>query len=46
MNPGKGRSVDRIDQNLYETLLRNLKEAVIFVDAERRVDLNRVAEKY
>ena len=39
--------MDRIDQNLYETLLRNLKEAVIFVDAERRVRIfNRVAEKY
>jgi PAS domain S-box-containing protein len=39
--------LERIDQNLYETLLRNLKEAVIFVDADRRVRIfNRVAQKY
>ena len=36
-----------MDKNLYETLLTNLKEAVIFVDAGRRVRIfNRVAEKY
>jgi len=35
------------EQNLSEILLRNLKEAVVFVDAQKRIQiLNRVAEKY
>ena len=39
--------MNQTEQNLYEILLRNLKEAVVFVDAERRVQiLNRVAEKH
>ncbi len=39
--------MDQTDQNLYEILLRNLKEAVVFVDAQGRIQIvNRVAEKY
>ncbi|MCJ7642273.1 MAG: PAS domain-containing protein, partial [Desulfobacterales bacterium] len=39
--------VNHMDPNLYEILLRNLKEAVVFVDAEQRIQIfNRVAEKY
>jgi len=39
--------VNPMDPNLYEILLRNLKEAVVFVDAEQRIQIfNRVAEKY
>jgi PAS domain S-box-containing protein len=35
------------DPNLYEILLRNLKEAVVFVDADGRIQVvNRIAEKY
>lgn len=34
-------------ENLYEILLRNLKEGVVFLDADQRIRiLNRVAEKY
>ncbi len=41
------KRVNRVDQSLYEILLRNWKEAVIFVDAEHRVRIfNQVAEKY
>jgi nitrogen-specific signal transduction histidine kinase len=41
------RPIDRIEQNLHEVLLRNLKEAVIFADAEGRIRVfNRVAEDY
>lgn len=37
----------RIEQNLYEILLGNLKEAVIFVDDQARIRIfNAVAEKY
>ena len=37
----------RTDPNLYEVILRNLKEAVIFADADGRVQIfNAVAEKY
>jgi signal transduction histidine kinase len=39
--------VERIEQNLYEILLRNLKEAVIFTDDQGRIRIfNRVAEEY
>jgi len=39
--------MDPIEQNLYEVLLGNLKEAVIFADAEERVRVfNPVAEEY
>ncbi len=39
--------MDQTDQNLYEILLRNLKEAVVFVDAQGRIQIvNRIAEKY
>ncbi len=37
----------RMEQNLYEILLRNLKEAVIFADEQGRIRIfNPVAEKY
>ena len=37
--------MERIEQNLYEILLRNLKEAVIFADEQGRIRIfNRVAE--
>jgi len=39
--------MNRTDQNLPETILRNLKEAVIFVDAKGRIQIfNPVAEEY
>jgi PAS domain S-box-containing protein len=39
--------MDPSEQNLYEILLRNLKEAVVFVDAQGRIRIvNQVAEKY
>ena len=39
--------MNQTEQNLYEILLRNLKEAVVFVDAQGRIQIvNRVAEKY
>jgi nitrogen fixation/metabolism regulation signal transduction histidine kinase len=39
--------MDQTEQNLYEVLLRNLKEAVVFVDNQRRVQIfNHVAETY
>jgi signal transduction histidine kinase len=39
--------MNRSDQNLYEILLRNFKEAVVFADAEGRIRVfNRVAEDY
>ena len=39
--------MNRTDQNLYEILLRNFKEAVVFADAEGRIRVfNRVAEDY
>ena len=39
--------MNRIDQNLYEILLKNLKEAVVFADAQGRIRIfNPVAEKY
>ena len=39
--------MNRADQSLYEILLRNWKEAVIFVDAGHRVRIfNQIAEKY
>src|SRR4030042_2840812 len=42
-----GAKSERIDQNLYEILLRNLKEAVIFADEQGRIRIfSRVAETY
>jgi signal transduction histidine kinase len=39
--------MDPIDQNLYEVLLGNLKEAVVFADEEERIRIfNAVAEEY
>jgi signal transduction histidine kinase len=39
--------MNRTDPNLYEVVLRNLKEAVIFADADGRVQIfNPVAEEY
>ena len=39
--------MERIEQNLYEILLRNLKEAVIFADEQGRIRIfSRVAETY
>ena len=39
--------MQQIEQNLYEILLRNLKEAVIFADDQGRIRIfNRVAEEY
>jgi PAS domain S-box-containing protein len=39
--------MDQVGQNLYEVLLRNLKEAVIFADAEGRIQVfNPIAENY
>ena len=39
--------MNRTDQNLYEILLRNFREAVVFADAEGRIRVfNRVAEDY
>ena len=39
--------MNRADQNLSELILRNLNEAVIFADAQGRVQIfNRVAEEY
>lgn len=39
--------INRTEQNLYEILLRNLKEAVVFADAEGRIRIfNPVAEEY
>ncbi len=36
-----------IEQNLYEIILRNFKEAVVFADAEGRIQIfNMIAEKY
>ena len=35
------------DQNLHEILLKNFKEAVVFADAQSRIQIfNPVAEKY
>jgi signal transduction histidine kinase len=39
--------MSRTDQNLYEILLSNLKEAVIFGDAQERIQIfNPIAEEY
>jgi PAS domain S-box-containing protein len=39
--------MNRKDQNLYEVLIKNLKEAIIFADAEGRIQVfNPVAEEY
>jgi signal transduction histidine kinase len=39
--------MQKIEQNLYEILLRNLKEAVIFADDQGRIRIfNRIAEEY
>ena len=39
--------MQRVEQDLYEILLRNLKEAVFFADAEGRIRIfNAVAEQY
>jgi PAS domain S-box-containing protein len=39
--------MQRIEQNLYEILLRDLKEAVIFADDQGRIRIfNRIAEDY
>ncbi len=37
----------KTEQNLYEVILRNFKEAVVFADAEGRIQIfNSIAEKY
>ena len=37
----------KIEQNLYEIILKNFKEAVVFADAEGRIQIfNFIAEKY
>ena len=39
--------MNRTDQDLYEILLKNFKEAVVFADAQSRIQIfNPVAEKY
>ena len=39
--------MNRTDQNLHEIILRNFKEAVVFADAQERIQIfNPVAEKY
>jgi signal transduction histidine kinase len=39
--------VNQIDQNLYEILLKNFREAVVFADAQGRIQIfNPVAENY
>lgn len=39
--------MERMEQDLYEILLKNFKEAVVFADAERRIRIfNRAAEDY
>jgi len=39
--------MDRTEQNLYEIILRNFKEAIVFADAQGRIQIfNPVAEKY
>ena len=39
--------MNQADQSLYETLVKNWKEAAIFVDSEHRVQIfNKAAEKY
>jgi len=39
--------MNQADQNLYEILLKNLKEAVVFADAQGRIQvLNSIAEDY
>ncbi len=43
-NPFK---MNRIDQNLFEIILKNFKEAVIFADAQERIQIfNLIAENY
>jgi PAS domain S-box-containing protein len=40
-------SMNRTEQNLYEIILRNFKEAIIFADAQGRIQIfNPIAEKY
>jgi PAS domain S-box-containing protein len=44
---GSTDKMQTIEQNLYEILFRNLKEAVIFADDQGRIRIfNRVAEEY
>ena len=39
--------MNRTDQNLHEIILRNFKEAVVFADAQERIQIfNPIAEKY
>ena len=39
--------MNRADQNLYEIILRNFKEAVVFADSQGRIQIfNPIAEKY
>jgi PAS domain S-box-containing protein len=39
--------MNRKDQNLYEVLIKNLKEAIVFADAEGRIQVfNPIAEEY
>ena len=39
--------MNRADQNLYEIILRNFKEAVVFADSQERIQIfNPIAEKY
>jgi signal transduction histidine kinase len=39
--------MNRVDPDLYEILLKNFKEAVVFADAQSRIQIfNSVAEKY
>jgi signal transduction histidine kinase len=39
--------MNRTEQNLYEIILRNFKEAVVFADAQERIQIfNPIAEKY
>jgi len=39
--------MNRTDQNLYEIILRNFKEAVVFADSQERIQIfNPIAEKY
>ena len=39
--------MNRTEQNLHEIILRNFKEAVVFADAQERIQIfNFIAEKY